>query len=338
MGDDELKELIFRICISRSQGDSHIAKGSLRAGSVQHLLDSVEDLISREPLRLDLHGSFVVVGDLHGNIDDLLRVFRRYSYPPKQCYLFLGDYVDRGNNSIETILLLYALKVLFPASVFLLRGNHECEAVSKTYGFKEECNTYFKKRRTYHRICQTFAQLPIAAVLNDHIFCVHGGLSPSIQFLSDLTDQIHRPVPDLSRSVAEDLLWSDPSSDVQRFGESPRKIGCLFGREIFERFLDDNGLSYMIRAHEFCAQGTKVDFGACRTVFSASDYLGRGNSGAVAIVEENGAIEVGIFEPSIVAGHRIVLPPWIVEEARMLPLAEHRVLTDIVIDISGGSE
>jgi protein phosphatase len=333
MGDDELKELIFRICISRSQGDGHIAKGCFRGGSVQHLLESAEELFSQELVLLELQGDFIVVGDLHGNIDDLLRVFKEHKYPPDQSYLFLGDYVDRGKNSIETLLLLYAMKVLFPTHIYLLRGNHESESVSKFYGFKTECNTFFKKRRTYHLVCQTFAQLPIAAVLNDQVFCVHGGLSPYIHYLSDLTDQIQRPLEDPSRSIADDLLWSDPSSRVQRFGESPRHVGYLFGRESLERFLDDNGLSYMIRAHEFCANGTKVDFGACRTVFTACDYCDRGNSGAVAIVRRSGAVEVGILEPAARAGRRVMLPPWIVDVAGVPALEETTDFADIALDL-----
>jgi hypothetical protein len=121
---------------------------------------------------------------------------------------------------------------------------------------------------------------------------------------------------------------------VEEFGESPRKRGFLFGREVFERFLDDNGLSYMIRAHEFCAQGTKVDFESCRTVFTACDYSGKGNSGAVAIVKQTGAVEVGIFEPARMAGHRFLLPPWIVEDPKGPAIQEPRNFADIVIDLS----
>jgi protein phosphatase len=260
---------------------------------------------------LNLSGSFVVVGDLHGNIDDLLRVFGRFSYPPVQSYLFLGDYVDRGKNSIETILLLYALKVLFPTHIYLLRGNHECEIISTNYGFKAECTRFFKKRRSFHRLCESFSHLAVAAVVNDSIFCVHGGLSPSIIELSDLTDQIQKPIVDLSRSIAEDLLWSDPCSSVGKFADSPRKTGFLFGQESLDLFLGANGLMCLIRAHEFCPSGTKMELNGCLTVFTACNYCGRCNDGAVAVIRSDARIDISRFRVENTAHRNFLMPPWI---------------------------
>jgi diadenosine tetraphosphatase ApaH/serine/threonine PP2A family protein phosphatase len=336
MAYEELKELILRIVSSRSQGEDHLQKGALAGCSVKWLIDAAGAVMSSEPVKLELAGRYVVVGDLHGNVDDLLRVFARFGFPPDQSYLFLGDYVDRGKNSIETILLLLALKVLYPTHIYLLRGNHECELQTRKHGFKAECNSFFKTHRTYHRFCEAFATMSLAAVVNDQVFCVHGGLSPSLFFLEDLGELVQKPLTDLAGSLAEDLLWSDPCAGIQKFGPSSRGAGCLFGHDVLERFLDDNGLSCMIRAHEYCATGSEMKLDDCYTVFTACDYGGRGNDGAVAIVDRNGAVEINRFRKTEAVGHRFLIPPWICEGGfpmREPSFFEPENLTDIVIEI-----
>jgi diadenosine tetraphosphatase ApaH/serine/threonine PP2A family protein phosphatase len=333
MDDEALKTLISRVIISRFQGDSHLPRGGLDGCSVRDLIESAQSLFASEPVQLSLSGAFIVVGDLHGNIDDLLRVFDRFDYPPAQSFLFLGDYIDRGENSIETLLLLYALKVQFPKSIYLLRGNHECESISKTYGFKDECTAFFKKRRTYHRFCQSFAHLPIAAVVNDKFFCVHGGISPSIPYIDEIGEQIQKPLDNVNSSFAEDLLWSDPSSKICGFSDSPRHTGFLFGQDSLKQFLADNSLSLMVRAHQFCPSGVEFPIDGCLTVFSASDYCGLGNDGAVVLLRENGTYHVETFHVMAKERRRCLLPSWVVDRYWSLKSLEPEPFAEIVIEV-----
>jgi protein phosphatase len=272
--------------------------------------------MAAEPVLLELSGSFVVVGDIHGSIDDLLQILGNFGYPPDRSYLFLGDYVDRGSNSIEVLLILYSLKVLFPENVYLLRGNHECKAVANKYGFRTECEGYFENGKVYRRFCESFAEMPIAAVVNGRVFCVHGGLSPEIRYLSDIGAQIEKPLTDIGDSIAEHLLWSDPSNECYRFEASrKRKVGFLFSSEVTENFLSDNGLEFMIRAHEFCKHGAHWTFDGCLTLFSNCDYCGLGNTGAVAVLDKENKLEITPIrkcDPEDLA-HILQLPQWFLE-------------------------
>jgi diadenosine tetraphosphatase ApaH/serine/threonine PP2A family protein phosphatase len=313
--DRDLKKLILMIQLSRSRRESHLRKGALSEASLHSVIRSTEELLSSEPVLLILSGSFVVVGDLHGNIDDLLRVFDRFGYPPTQSYLFLGDYVDRGANSIETILFLYALKVLHPESIYLLRGNHESVDREWHSRFRAECGYFFDGRGVYAHFCESFTHLPIAAIVNDTIFCVHGGLSESIPSISDIPRLIEKPIKDVADSLADDFLWNDPSASVSYFDKSPRGPSAqLFGQQSLRQFLNDNGLSLMIRSHQWCANGTEEVLQGCLTVFTACDYCGRGNDGAVVIISPAGEVQVSQFLVRERAGHRFLFPPWIVEE------------------------
>ncbi|ELV13721.1 Serine/threonine-protein phosphatase PP1-beta catalytic subunit [Tupaia chinensis] len=135
-------------------------------------------------------------GDIHGQYTDLLRLFEYGGFPPEANYLFLGDYVDRGKQSLETICLLLAYKIKYPENFFLLRGNHECASINRIYGFYDEC-----KRRFNIKLWKTFTDcfncLPIAAIVDEKIFCCHGGLSPDLQSMEQIR-RIMRPtdVPD----------------------------------------------------------------------------------------------------------------------------------------------
>jgi protein phosphatase len=261
--------------------------------------------------KLDL----IVVGDLHGNIDDLLQILGNFGYPPARSYLFLGDYVDRGSNSIEVLLLLYSLKGLFPHQISLLRGNHECKSVCNKYGFAEECAAFFETKEPYKGFCESFCSMPIAAVINDRIFCVHGGLSPDINSLSDICE-IRKPLTNVGISPAEDLLWSDPSNDCDGFERSERRrVGFLFNHEVTSNFLSDNGLTKMIRAHEFCESGLNWTFDDCLTIFSACDYCAKGNLGAVAVVSQNDTVTIHQFRkcnPELLP-YLLKLPQWFLE-------------------------
>ncbi|KAJ1536681.1 hypothetical protein HK096_008737 [Nowakowskiella sp. JEL0078] len=195
-------------------------------------------------------------GDIHGQYDDLLRMFDLCGYPPSSNYLFLGDYVDRGKQSLETILLLFCYKIKFKENFFILRGNHECASVNRVYGFYDEC-----KRRLSMKIWKTFTDafncLPIAAVVAGKIFCVHGGLSPSLNVMDDIR-AIQRPTDVPDYGLLNDLLWSDPSDTT-----------------IVAEFLAKHDFDLVCRAHMVVEEGYEF-FGdrTLVTVFSAPNYCG----------------------------------------------------------------
>eukprot|EP01025_Chloroclados_australasicus_P069578 TRINITY_DN983_c0_g2_i1.p2 TRINITY_DN983_c0_g2~~TRINITY_DN983_c0_g2_i1.p2 ORF type:complete len:191 (+),score=22.48 TRINITY_DN983_c0_g2_i1:222-794(+) len=161
-----------------------------RAGKQVQLLESdirqlcltAKDVFLSQPNLLELEAPIKICGDIHGQYIDLLRLFEYGGFPPEANYLFLGDYVDRGKQSLETICLLLAFKIKYPENFFLLRGNHECASINRIYGFYDEC-----KRRYNIRLWKTFTDcfncLPVAAVVDEKIICMHGGLSPNLKTL-----------------------------------------------------------------------------------------------------------------------------------------------------------
>lgn len=335
MRDAEINEIIFNVLVSRIRRESHCAK-SIKLATIKKLVKSTKKILMKEKSLLELNETernFVVVGDIHGNIDDLIQIFQKFGYPPKQKYIFLGDYVDRGFNSVEVLLLLYSLKVKYPDFIFLLRGNHETKRVSSSYGFKSECCAYFSKK-IYSSFIESFRFLPIAATLNNSIFCVHGGLSPDLFLLNDIADII-KPIEGSSKIVSE-ILWSDPSVDVEAFQKSPRGSGYLFGSHIVDRFLEDNNLKMIIRGHEFCDNGFNSTFKNCLTVFSAIDYQGRLNQSAVAIVNDS-KVDTFVFDINSIStshGKSIIIPDWIFSEQILLNVVsdDDISLTDLLTD------
>ena len=132
------------------------------------------EIIKNQPVFIELNSPINICGDVHGQFYDLLRLFNYGGEPPKANYLFLGDYVDRGKNSLETIVLLLCYKIKYPENFFMLRGNHESDNINKTYGFYDEC-----KRRVNIKLWKKFNDLfnifPITAIIKDKILCMHGG-------------------------------------------------------------------------------------------------------------------------------------------------------------------
>jgi protein phosphatase len=268
---------------------------------------------TKDPPGLSLSGEFLVVGDLHGDLATLLRILERYSYPPERSYLFLGDYVDRGTCSCGVVLLLFALKVLYPDRVYLIRGNHEFRAVTEVYGFRTECLNCFSEE-FYDEVLLCFAELPLYAILNARVFCVHGGIPVKVSGLRDLVKQKDEECS----KIAEDLLWSDPSVESPGFRNSYRGKGHLFGSKAVSDFLDQTGLSFVIRSHEMCQEGYDYPFGGAggvMTVFSSCDYCGNMNDSGVVLVGKR-KMDADYFEPITEedeAQRRIAFPEWLLE-------------------------
>ena len=287
--------------------------------TIEALIKRARNAFDAEESLLDLDGDYVVVGDIHGNVDDLLRIFERHGYPPSTNYLFLGDYVDRGAHSIEVLLLLYSLKVLFPDSVSMLRGNHECENITAFYGFKRDC-LKFLSERLYRKFVNSFASLPFAAVLNGIYFCVHGGISPELTSVEDIM-KLEKPMISADSPLARDLVWSDPSSAACGFEDSDRGTGKLFDGDVLKEFLKENDLKMLVRSHEYCERGSCQPIKRCLTVFSCTDYCGFGNKAAVLVVGNEGDYKVEAFNPlseEDLRRRRVIVPEWLFSEAKEL--------------------
>ena len=230
---------------------------NLTEAEVRGLCIKARDIFINQPILLELEAPIkicgkqlfvlIVPGDVHGQYYDLLRLFEYGGFPPDANYLFLGDYVDRGKQSLETVCLLLAYKVKYPENFFLLRGNHECASINRIYGFYDEC-----KRRYNIKLWKTFTDcfncLPIAALIDEKILCMHGGLSPELSSLEQVK-RIMRPTDVPDTGLLCDLLWSDPDKDVQGWGENDRGVSFTFGQEIVSAFAKKHDIDLICRAH-----------------------------------------------------------------------------------------
>eukprot|EP00756_Hemistasia_phaeocysticola_P052812 Hpha_TRINITY_DN28108_c0_g1::TRINITY_DN28108_c0_g1_i1::g.103246::m.103246/K06269/PPP1C; serine/threonine-protein phosphatase PP1 catalytic subunit len=272
------------------KGRRSVTVSSLTQTEMSWLAKQSGQIIMGQPALLQLSAPLRVVGDIHGHYEDLLRVFEHCGYPSDSRYLFLGNYVDRGSHSIETLALLLAFKIKFPEKVFLLRGNHECKAMTRIYGFQKDCKRRFNIQ-TWRNINEdVFDCLPFAAVIDDKIFCAHGGLSPALTDPStpgghDLNQiaEVQRPMDAPESGLVCDLLWADPAPHVQGWKEgNDRGVSYKFGPDVVENFLQQYNLDLIVRSHEVVEDG--FEFFAERklvTLFTASRHSGAENAGAV---------------------------------------------------------
>lgn len=241
----------------------------LKNAEITAICQAVREVFLSQPALLELSPPVKIVGDVHGQYVDLLRMFEMCGFPPNSNYLFLGDYVDRGKQSLETILLLMCYKLKFPENFFLLRGNHESANVTRVYGFYDEC-----KRRCNIKIWKTFVDafncLPIASIVAGKIFCVHGGLSPQLEHMDNIR-QIARPTDVPDYGLLNDLLWSDPAENLDHDWESnERGVSYCFGSKVIMDFLQKHDFDLVCRAHMVVEDG--YEFFKDRilvTVFSA---------------------------------------------------------------------
>jgi len=247
-------------------------------------VESRQVFLSQPPL-LELEAPMKICGDVHGQYTDLLRLFEYGGFPPSANYLFLGDYVDRGKQSIETICLLLAFKVRHPKNFFILRGNHECASINRIYGFYDECRRRYNVK-LWKTFCDVFNCLPIAAIVDDKIFCTHGGLSPELTSMEQIR-KIPRPTDVPDQGLLCDLLWSDPEKEIRGWGENDRGVSFTFGADIVGKFLSRFDLDLVTRAHQVVEDG--YEFFADRrlvTIFSAPNYCGEfDNAGAMMSVD-----------------------------------------------------
>ncbi|RAH80814.1 Metallo-dependent phosphatase [Aspergillus japonicus CBS 114.51] len=270
----------------------------LLESEIAYLCRTAREVFISQPILLELEAPIKICGDIHGQYYDLLRLFEHGSYPPEANYLFLGDYVDRGKQSIECICLLLAYKIKCPENFFILRENHECASINRIYGFYDEC-----KRRYSVRVWKTFIDcfdcLPIAAIVDDKIFCTHSGLSPGLNSMEQIR-RIMRPTDIPDCGLLCDLLWADPDKDTTGWSENDRGVSFTFGPDAVTRFTQKHDIDLVCRAHQCVEDG--YEFFAKRklvTLFSAPNYCGEfDNSGAMMSVDESLLCSFQIMKPA----------------------------------------
>ena len=269
----------------------------LKEEEIKYLIDKSLPLFKEAKMLIELEAPLRVCGDIHGQYYDLLRIFEHCGYPGEYNYLFLGDYVDRGKQSIESICLLLTYKIKYPTKVHLLRGNHESSVTNRIYGFYDECKRRYNVR-LWRNFTELFNYLPVAALIDEKILCMHGGLSPDLRNFSSI-NEISRPTDIPDTGLLCDLLWSDPDKDVLEFDENDRGVSVVFGEKIVQEFNRKNDLDLIIRAHQVVDDG--YEFFAQRqliTIFSAPNYCGEfDNSAGIMIIDDALTCSLKVLRP-----------------------------------------
>jgi len=272
---------------------------------VGELCYAAEQIFMHEPTVLQLKAPIKVFGDLHGQFGDLMRLFDEYGFPSTAGdityidYLFLGDYVDRGQHSLETITLLLALKIEYPENVHLIRGNHEAADINALFGFRLECVERMGENDgiwAWTRFNQLFNYLPLAALIEKKIICMHGGIGRSIHSVEQI-EKLERPITmDAGSIILMDLLWSDPTENDSVEGLRPNARGpglVTFGPDRVTDFCKKNKLQLIIRAHECVMDGfERFAQGQLITLFSATNYCGTANNAGAILVVGRGLVIV----------------------------------------------
>eukprot|EP01059_Diplonema_ambulator_P012352 TRINITY_DN22613_c0_g1_i1.p1 TRINITY_DN22613_c0_g1~~TRINITY_DN22613_c0_g1_i1.p1 ORF type:complete len:466 (+),score=123.03 TRINITY_DN22613_c0_g1_i1:92-1489(+) len=315
-----------------------LKEGLLSEKDAIRLVTEAGALMRKEPNLLRLKDPLTVCGDIHGQFYDLCKLFEIGGDPKEQQYLFLGDYVDRGCFGCEVVFYLMACKICHPKTFFLLRGNHECAHLTSYFNFKAEC-LYKYSQTVYDKIIDSFATLPLAAVLNNRFLCVHGGLSPEIKTLDDINSIMRFRDPPGSGPMC-DLLWSDPmdededtNPEVLYFHNELRGCSYVFSYNAVCKFLANNNLLSIIRAHEAQDEGYKLykksptGFPSVICIFSAPNYCDSYDNKAAIIRFQNNLMNIRQFNS---VAHPYYLPNFMNAFSWSMPFVAEKV-TDMLI-------
>ncbi|KAI8623829.1 serine/threonine-protein phosphatase 2B catalytic subunit [Xylariaceae sp. FL1651] len=316
-------------------------EGRLTDEQALWIIKTGTELLRQEPNLLEMDAPITVCGDVHGQYYDLMKLFEVGGDPAETRYLFLGDYVDRGYFSIECVLYLWSLKIHYPKTLWLLRGNHECRHLTDYFTFKLECKHKYSEA-IYEACMESFCSLPLAAVMNKQFLCIHGGLSPELHTLDDLRniDRFREPP---TQGLMCDILWADPLED---FGQEKTNEyfmhnhvrGCsyFFSYHAACNFLEKNNLLSIIRAHEAQDAGYRMyrktrttGFPSVMTIFSAPNYLDVYNNKAAVLKYENNVMNIRQFNCT---PHPYWLPNFMDVFTWSLPFVGEKI-TDMLIAI-----
>lgn len=321
--------------------DHFFNEGRLQHHQALRIITAATNLLRREPNMLSVAAPVTVCGDIHGQYYDLMKLFEVGGDPKNTRYLFLGDYVDRGSFSIECLLYLYALKLTYPDTLWMLRGNHECKHLTEYFTFKSECLHKYSEA-IYEECLTSFNALPLAALMNKQFFCVHGGISPELKLLDDLNrlDRFREPP---TRGLMCDLLWADPIEDYDEdnidqtfMRNTVRGCSYAFTYKASCQFLERTGLLSIIRAHEAQDAGYRMykrtktmGFPSLLTMFSAPNYLDNYNNKAAVLKYENNVMNIRQFNSS---PHPYWLPHFMDVFTWSLPFVGEKI-TDMLVSI-----
>ncbi|KAF8260325.1 serine/threonine protein phosphatase 2B [Lactarius quietus] len=305
-------------------------EGRLKEEHALHIIEMATEVLHAEPNLLYVDAPY-----------DLMKLFEIGGNPATTRYLFLGDYVDRGYFSIECVLYLWSLKIWYPNTIFLLRGNHECRHLTDYFTFKLECKRKYSDR-LYEACMNSFCSLPLAAIMNKQFFCIHGGLSPELNTLDDIRNLDRFREPPTSGLMC-DILWSDP---VEDFGQEKgtesfvhnhvRGCSYFFTYQAACTFLERNRLLSIIRAHEAQDAGYRMyrktrttGFPSVMTLFSAPNYLDVYNNKAAILKYESNVLNIRQFNCT---PHPYWLPNFMDAFTWSLPFVGEKI-TDMLVAV-----
>ncbi|PMD60338.1 serine/threonine protein phosphatase 2B catalytic subunit [Hyaloscypha bicolor E] len=322
-------------------------EGRLTEAQALYIIEEGTKVLKQEPNLLEMDAPITVCGDVHGQYYDLMKLFEVGGDPVDTRYLFLGDYVDRGYFSIECVLYLWSLKIWYPNTLWLLRGNHECRHLTDYFTFKLECKHKYSEK-IYEACMESFCALPLAAVMNKQFLCIHGGLSPELHTLDDLK-QIDRFREPPTHGLMCDILWADP---LEEFGQEKTSEyfvhnhvrGCsyFFSYPAACNFLEKNNLLSVIRAHEAQDAGYRMyrktrttGFPSVMTIFSAPNYLDVYNNKAAVLKYENNVMNIRQFNCT---PHPYWLPNFMDVFTWSLPFVGEKITDMLIAILSVSSE
>ncbi|XGW07071.1 hypothetical protein V3C99_016962 [Haemonchus contortus] len=296
-----MENIIRRIFTSTAQTSY---EKLLKFEEMRELCLRSRELFLLEPCFVEVAPPLLILGDVHGQLYDMLDILSFIGHPPQKRLLFLGDYVDRGDYSLETITLLLAFKLRFPKEIYLLRGNHETRCVNRQYGFFDECKRKFPEKgvELWTLFQHVFNCLPMAALVGTKIFCAHGGISEDLisfkqfeRIVQAYDFRVFRPTDICDIGLLCDLIWADPSPACSLFEESPRGVSFVFGKQAVNDFCNRMNVDLICRAHQCVMEG--YEFFAdqkCLTLFSAPCYCGELDNRA-AVMHVSGQLECRVL-------------------------------------------